>query len=512
MTIKQIAAFLLFFYSVFSASTSWASEYSTDIEALNEVHKKIYLEARATLNDWSGEREKLEKASYLIDSMIGSEPNFLPIYIEKARLVMMRGFTNNNYVAGIREALKIIQDIQAKDPSYPKPYVLAGHVYTKLGDYENAERSLEAVKETATEDPWFYYNWAELLGIRGKISEALKYAEKALIRSRDNSKALVAAFEFIVRYSRHSSGSGASRNLASIVFSYFSKPSERLRVAERLIDEYSGRSENLTRAYEIIVRQNEETPNLPEAGLQMARLLLNHGYINTEDYIARYDRKIGAHAERILVKIRHEDTVRIRAFDLRVVLAIGVKDLKKPRRLIDQAESEGIISKEKILGKLAYLHFAEGRYEKSIALYERLGRKSNYILMAAYAVIGRVDKLHEFHKNQLVMAPKNAWVLGNYAGFLLVTLGHIDGAIEYGKRALAEMDYPVARNNLSLAYLIRASKLFKSGNVTAARKDYQSARSIGLNGSHLMKYCVKYCSDIKEMMAIFQAKNGEAEH
>lgn len=110
------------------------------------------------------------------------------------------------------------------------------------------------------------------------------------------------------------------------------------------------------------------------------------------------------------------------------------------------------------------------------------------------------------------MAPKNAWVLGNYASFLLFTLNHIDGAIEYGKRALAEMDYPSARNNLSLALLIRASKSFKSGKIEAAQKDFQFAASTGISGSHLVKYCGYYCFDIKKMIEFFQGRKDQSVH
>lgn len=511
MTITRAAAIVIFFCSAVAESSSWASEYSTDIEALNEVHKEIYLEARAILNSWSGGsegREKLEKAGYMIDSMIASEPKFLPIYIEKARLTIMSGYTNDNYMAANREALKIIQDVQDKDPSYPKPYILAGHVYTNLGDYTNAERSLEAAKEIGTDDPWLYHNWAILLGIKGQSSEAVEYAEKALKLSGDNSKALLAAIDAINKYSRQSGGSGASRKIASIVFTHFNDPLDRLRIAERLIRGYRGNSANLARAHEIIMRQNEETPNLPEVALQFARLVLTNGYINTENHVARYIHEAGAQAERMLAQIAHEDSVRTRALELRVKIAIGAEELQKARRLIDRAADEGIIPQQKILSNLAYLHFAEGNYERSIALYERLGMTSHSILIAAYSMIGNVNKLHEYHKNKVAKTPHDAWTLGNYAGFLLFTLSDIDGAIEYGKRALAEMNYPMARENLGLAVLIRASKFFKSGNAAAARKDYEFARSIGLSGSYQMKHCGHYCFDIEEMIEIFREENG----
>jgi tetratricopeptide (TPR) repeat protein len=191
--------FAIFFLLVASAFNAFAQggAHKTKIEDLPVHQQKLFLKAQQALDDWSGEYEKLVLAGSIIDSLEKTIPDFLPLYIEKARLIIMTGGTgNNDFTRANNEALKVLLDLQKKAPSYAKPYVLAGHAYTNIGNYPDAESNLAKAVDLKSTDPWLYNNLAQLKGLQGKQSEVEYYAKKALLLSGSNSKALLAAIYF----------------------------------------------------------------------------------------------------------------------------------------------------------------------------------------------------------------------------------------------------------------------------------------------------------------------------
>lgn len=196
---RTISNALFFCAALVSASASYAApKFKTEASQLSVQKRELLSEAEKVLNDWNGENEKLVAAGVMIDSLIKSDPDFLPIYIEKARLTIMRGATGtNDFKQANRDALAIIAEIQKKDPSYPKAYVLAGHAFLNVEDYESARKSLERAERIGTTDPWLYNNFADMFGRMRQYDKALAHAKKALILSKDNSKALVTAIAFI---------------------------------------------------------------------------------------------------------------------------------------------------------------------------------------------------------------------------------------------------------------------------------------------------------------------------
>lgn len=470
--------------------------YEVSVDGLNKQDKELFLKTRKTLNDWNGGREKLETGRYMIESFIASRPNFLPIYIEKARMTIMWGFVTGRTEEANRQALEIIEWIRQKDPGYPKSYVLAGHIFTNLGDYARARKSLEKAETLTNSDPWLYLNWAGLAAAERRFPEVIEYAERGLALAKDNAKALIAALILIDKISQVAGAQDTRYFVVPTVFKYYRSPQERIRIAERLIDEWSGRSEQLDYAYRIILEQKAEMPELPEADLQMARVVLYRGFRSSRYGINNYVKRFSVRAENILWKIKDDPAVADRAIELLVGIAMGDRNYFKARILLEDAEKKQLMPDRRRKMMLAHIMFAEGDYAQSAAMYEQLGFSHHHIQAAAYAKMGRVDKLEEFHLQQVKSHPDSAWTLGNYANFLLHTKGDLDESIEYASMALQLMPYYLAKQYLGLAYLVKASRSLKDGDPHAARDFYNHAVKAGYDPAYVRRACGKYCFEI----------------
>jgi tetratricopeptide (TPR) repeat protein len=495
--------FALLYIPAFSAPP----QFKTDISQLSLQKGELYFAVEKIINEWSkrsGGYEKLVAAGAMIDSFIKSDPDFLPIYIEKARLTIMVGAIGaNDFAMANRDALVILADVQKKDANYAKSYVLAGHAYINVRDFDNAKKSLEYAERIGTIDPWLYNNWADLLGRIKQYDKALTNARKALILSGDNSKAMVSAIYFISENSKFSSNPSRNSDIAHIVFESVKDPEQRMRIASRLLGGYDGNSDILRHAYAMIDRQSKETPHLEAVDLAMVEWLLKKGYLRDEHNIPRYDPEFSSAAEKILDSLAPSRTTNDRIFSYKFAIALSNGNLIKASQLLAEAEA-GDVPRTTISTSKALMMWSLGDYESVIKILEKLAETDptfadDALLMTAYVFRGRTDLLAAHHKRLVDRYPTNAWILGNYASFLLFT-NDIDGAINYGDKALEQMNYPIARNTTALAYLMKASTLQRAGSLSSAKHNLGRAISIGFDEGYVLEHCDTYCSDIRKML------------
>jgi tetratricopeptide (TPR) repeat protein len=480
-------------------------KFKTDASVLSVQKREQFSDVESLLNDWTGENEKLVAASVKIDSLIKSDPDFLPIYIEKARLSIMLGASGtNDFAKANRDALKILSDVQKKDGTYAKSYVLAGHAFLNIGDFENAKKALEHAERIGTTDPWLYNNWADLLGRLEQYDRALAYARKALLLSKD-AKAMSHAISLISDYAKYAEQPTNGADVTSVVFQSFKEPDERMRIASRLIESYDGDASILGSAYRMIERQSKETPHLESADLAMAEWLLKKGYLKTVNCCrALYDSQYSAAAEQILDTIPPSTTANARIFASKFAIALSNFDLNQAGALLKNAEAAGV-PHPLLMEKQAMLMWLMGDYANVISIFEELGKTDptfldSSLLMHAYAHLGRTDMQKAYYKRQIDRDPTSAWNLGNYAGFLLYTMHDLDGAIQYGDAALKQMEYPIAQSTTSLAYLMKAATLKRDGNNPSAKKHVDRARSIGFDEGFVAARCESYCADIQSLL------------
>lgn len=500
----RLAIALLLFAFLLGSASATSGPFETDVKKLTAPKQELYLEAKKNLDEWTGEFDKLASAKGMIDSFIRSDPGFLPIYVEKARLLIMIGHTgNNDDNKHNQEALSLLRDVQKMDPKYPTSYVLAGHIYTNINDLSNAEKSLEEASRLTTTDPWLFLNWSGLYGRYKQYDKALEFAKKGLLASNDNSKALVSAIYYIGEFSKGQSGP-ARQQVTALIFETYKDPLQRLRIANRLASSYSGRnSEVLNQAYAILLRQKQETPSLPEVNVSLAELNLQLGMRSQFNLVTRYDPKYSSVAEQLLQSATPTATTKDRIFSGRVDIALSDDDFKKASDLVLDAEAKAI-GREILLTKKALLLWLKKDYAAVIRIYEELStldprHESNIMLAYAYAHSGNIGKLHEHHKRQIFRNPDSAWTIGNYAT-LLLQLDQIDDAIIYGNKALELMFYPLAQNTTSLAYLIKGSMFSAQGDEIAAAKQYAFAESIGYELGFVKANCSKHCLGVNKLL------------
>jgi len=505
--------FLLLY--VFSSSVFSAEKhYFSNPQDLPEDQLKLYQEIRSTLNDWTGEYEKLLKSKEMIESLIENQPRFLPVYIEKARYTISMGYSGNNNSREYNKiALDILQDIQAMNSKYPKSYVLAGHVYTNLGEYSSARNSLLIADKLGTSDPWLHINWATLLIIERNYKEALEQSIKALIISGENQKALVSAITDIQKLSSKQNTNNNNIDIINTIFHNFNEPVKRIRIAERLIRAYSGRKDILSLAYQIIIRQKQELPDLVECDVEMANLILTNGYKHTKYYVRKFTNKSLVDAKNLLIPIQRNQALKNRVFNMLFEIYLSEEDYKSASLMIEDAQKNGISAKF-LQYNHALLQYHLGEYEASIDIFNKLIKSDisytdDIVLMSAYDRLGNIDKLEEYHLRQIDRNPNGAWSIGNYASFLLFRKKDSKSAIIYGNQALNSMRYPMAKNITGLAYQIEAAKMLKLDKKDKAYLLYEKSIKAGVSERYTKRNCLRYCKEIRILAKDFKLKQYE---
>jgi Tfp pilus assembly protein PilF len=462
MKLKNMSAIILGL--AVSAGTAHAAPdaYETNPAKLAPSKRALYEKAKNTINDWSGEHDKLAAAAPMIKSLINSEPRFLPIYIEQARLAIMTGTQGkNDFLKFNRDALAIVQELSVKDPSYAKPYVLAGHIYQNLNELDNARSSLEQAGRLKTTDPWLYINWCELLVRTKQYDAAVAYARKGLRASTDDGKAMANAISCTNKSARYSAQAASSQDITALVFKEVKDPLQRLGIANRLAGANSGDATLLAYAYNLIMRQKKETPTLREADLALAEWFLLKGYLSNQNHVARYDEQFSTAAARLLDQLPNTASMKNRIFEARFSIAMSDRDLKQANSLIAAARASGI-ARETVLVSQAKVLWTEGNHAGVIGIYDDLAKldpayDGDKLQLAAYARLGDNSKLDAYHLRQVTINPSDAWTLGNYAGYLL-SAGRLASAIEYGEKAMAQSSYPIVRETTAIALLLRYTR------------------------------------------------------
>lgn len=504
MILHNFSTFVLGLIFFIGTACTAAETYETDPAKLPPGKRALYLQAKKTLNDWTGEHAKLTAASAMIDSFIKSDPTFLPIHIEKARWAIMTGTEGKNDFAKFnREALAIVLELQRKAPAYAKPYVLAGHIYMNINELANARKSLEQASRLQTNDPWLYLNWCDLLMRTKEYDAAMAYATKGLIASADDGKAMVSAIYFLGSNGDASIASPSSQQVAALVFAAVKDPLQRLRIADRLTAAYSGDARLLAYAYDLIMLQKKETPQLRETDLSLAEWFLEKGYLVTTNQVATYDKQFSAAAARLLDQLPDKPSMKNRIFNARFLIATSDQDLNKARTLIERARASGV-TQDRLLTAQARLMWLAHDYAGVIAVYDELARldptyDDELLQMAAYAQLGDNNKLEAYHRRQVERNPTSAWTLGNYAGFLLDS-GQYFHAVDFGEKALAEMPYPVAQDTTAIAHLLVAGILAQTGDKDKAATNVARALELGFDRERLARQCKQYCASIDELL------------
>src|SRR4029077_7991996 len=84
-----------------------------------------------------------------------------------------------------------------------------------------------------------------------------------------------------------------------------------------------------------------------------------------------------------------------------------------------------------------------------------------------------------YYRAQIALMPKDAWVHGNYASFLLFQRGDFENAIKQAREALAIMEYGNARTTLAIAlYTKWADLLVNQKRPEEAKAFFDEAKNL----------------------------------
>ncbi|MEM7227168.1 MAG: tetratricopeptide repeat protein [Pseudomonadota bacterium] len=503
-------AILAIWVGIAGAAGAQASQYFTDPDLLPAEHKALYETAKSEIDDWFYNDPFPQSAAETLERMAALEPNFLPLYLQQSRLAEIRGWVELDGQAASQEAREILKALIAKQPSYADAHTrLAGNYitsarYQEARDVLDAAGRLEATGELDEVGPWLLCLRSRLLGKMGEFADALDYGEACLNGASEDPDATVEALFRINRYAAQLGRSWPDRDVGTLVFERFEDPLVRVDVAEQLIDAYDGFPGMLSYAFQILTRQQSETPELPAVKLQMARLLFKKAGLRGSVGSNTADRGISSYVLDLLEPIKEDEALRDEVFDLWFAVVHSTDGSKAAGALLETAEARGKVSPHLLMRKRALLYFYSGNYEMAILAFQELGLKYHPLLMQAYEAIGRFDEVEAYYQRLLRDRPNHAWTLGNYAAFRLIQFDDVESAIDYGHRAIAIMNYPLARSNLGLAYLIRASKSFKAGKLEAARADYVIAMAQNPSPLYIERHCGSHCEDIETMVQEIQ--------
>lgn len=175
---------------------------ATEKSALPAHYQKKFDDAVVLLDEYRGHASSLATARADLEDVLKEYASYAPAHREMARYYIMSGYINSlQFQPGSLEAadtsIKKAIDI---NPSYAEAFVLRGHLYRLMGRHQDAVSALEQAEKLGTTDPWLQNNWADLLIDEGKYEQAAERYRKVIDSKTPNNKAMVAAFEGLIRY------------------------------------------------------------------------------------------------------------------------------------------------------------------------------------------------------------------------------------------------------------------------------------------------------------------------
>jgi tetratricopeptide (TPR) repeat protein len=156
--------------------------------------------AEKILNTWQGEPEIVARAVKLIDEALALNPNSGHALVESGRAILMSDPCCSGYSQrAVQTAIPLFVKATELHPPYGRGYVLMGHVYTEIGQLEQARKALTMADGLVPDDPWLKLNWGAYHAALGQGDKQASYAEQAIATGTTNPKALRAAYDIVIK-------------------------------------------------------------------------------------------------------------------------------------------------------------------------------------------------------------------------------------------------------------------------------------------------------------------------
>jgi tetratricopeptide (TPR) repeat protein len=476
MSFRSATRFVAILPSVLAAGLCLApvhaanTVYATDPVTLPASDAQDFHNARDLLDSWHGDSLPLRKAGPLIASVISRHPNFLPAYVEEARLTIMERRTGEGEAERLRRAEEILLATSRKDARYAKPHVLLGHVYIYMGKRDLARKELTIAENIGTDDPWLDLNWADLLLREGKVEEVYTRCMAVLQSETENTKAIASAFEAMSLVASSVDKAGGGRTVEELLASLKLDDARIESLAMRLLRSHdSGRQI----AMEMIKYLLATAPNRPGAYLLLGDRARHAARVSRNELRVVYDSE---EADRAVAAYEHAlavDPENAKAF---ARLAGMYIDMQAPpiqaAKMLDAARAKKLQTPELEFEEARQM-FYSGKRKPAIAVLERLATtrgEDDFIwsvraaLRAAYIMEANLDGAEKLFQQALRSDNDRAYAYYEYGQFLLQYRGRIDESLLRSRAALEYRDLPKARQSMAAALYAKATLAQDAGD------------------------------------------------
>jgi tetratricopeptide (TPR) repeat protein len=117
-----------------------------------------------------GRLRSTEEAKSLLEQIVLRRPDFVPAYIELARVAM----TINRGPVGLEQAEKHLASAFQLDPESANAKVLLGYVYAHQNRYAEAASQFQSAAKQGTRNLWLWSNWGQLYLMQHKSPQAIE--------------------------------------------------------------------------------------------------------------------------------------------------------------------------------------------------------------------------------------------------------------------------------------------------------------------------------------------------
>lgn len=478
------------------------SNVADEISRLDETEQQEFKGFVDSVDAWDGSEESFKKLSAEMQRFLDRHPGFVPVMVESTRLQWARSNNLFGLVNASRSFLPIYLELQKQAPEYSKSYLFAARCYIFTQDYEGALPSLKRATELSGNDPWVHLTWALLHERKLEPDLAAEAARKAVPFAGESAGAMAFAVNTITRNHGVRDQEGADALAKSM---YAAKPDRAFAsaVISKSLDTYyyePGLLEVLAELATITAAEFGPDPGLL---LAWSRIALVSGNVRTADGATRFDPSFMRPAEEILFSIKDKPDVAEAVWGLRIDIALSKGELDEAQRLLGEGERAGYPAK-RIGQKNAALLNAQDKPRDIIELYRLFHLPDDNIVMEAKARTGYRDIARLYYLRKIEENPTNAYLKGNYAGFMLHYFDDALAAADYAQQAYKLTPYPLAQYTLATAYLTLSGQELRSGNLAAGRDYYAQAVNLGFQESAILQTCYKTCEAIEAALTAFR--------
>ncbi len=149
--------------------------------------KDDYLKAKKLLDDWERNSENLETAYNLLSNILQENKNFVPAYIQMARVIMFAGYKSGSEHTSqsINNAEQIINMALELDPEYADAYVKMGWIksrprFRKPLRFDEVYIALDKATKLGSKDPWINNYYGEVFELTNAYQESIYSYYKVL--------------------------------------------------------------------------------------------------------------------------------------------------------------------------------------------------------------------------------------------------------------------------------------------------------------------------------------------